>query len=102
MNNFIEYVKSLQYSLTEQEENERQTGRTTRIINQAKENAATVVCASYIHKKGIQNYGIRSITLEEFYKEKHISSNTYLFDHYTTYCLMQKHYSELITNHTTK
>lgn len=102
MNNFIEYIQSVKSSLTKQENNERQTGRTTRIINQAKANEATVVCATYIHKKYIENHDVRCLTIEEYLKETDISSKTYFFDHYTTYCLMQKHYDELISKYTNK
>lgn len=99
MNNFVEQVKNLQSSLVKQEEDERQTGRSTRIINQAKEQGSIVVCANYRQKKVFEHLGVESITLEQYHKEKRGSLKTYLFDHYAIYCVMYKRYSQLINEY---
>jgi hypothetical protein len=96
MNNFIEYVKNLRSSLLKQEESERQTGRSTRIINQAKHQKSTVVCFNYRQKKEFEHLGVETITLEQYNKEKQGSSKTYLFDHLTMYHIIDKHYSQLV------
>lgn len=96
MNNLIEQLKNLQSSLRSKEESERQTGRSTKIINQAKHQGSTLVCANYRQKEEFKNLGVESITLEQYHKEKHGSSKTYLFDHYAIYCVIDNHYSQLI------
>jgi hypothetical protein len=96
MNNFVEHIKNLKSFLLKQEDRERQTGRSTRIINQAKHQRSTVVCANYRQKLEFEHLGIENITLEQYHKEKCGSSKTYLFDHLTIYYIMDKHYSQLI------
>ena len=95
-NNFVEHIKNLKSSLLKQEDCERQTGRSTRIINQAKYQRSTVVCANYRQKWEFEHLGVEAITLEQYHKEKRELSKTYLFDHLTIYYIMDKHYSQLI------
>ena len=97
MNNLVEQLKNLRSSLLKQEESERQIGRSTKIINQAKHQGSTVVCANYRQKEQFKHYlGVDAITLEQYHKEKHGSSKTYLFDHYAIYCVIDNQYSQLI------
>lgn len=105
MNNLIEFVKNLQSSLEKQEESKRQTGRSTKIIDQARKNGSTVVCANYRQKKefehwsSIDNDPVRFITLEKYDKEKNSSTKTYLFDHFAIFSLVSEQYSRLIANY---
>jgi hypothetical protein len=91
-NNPLQFMKG---ALLEYEESLRQTGRTTRDIEEARETGAILVCHNYSSARTLsEEFGVETISLERYMSEDyHRGSNPtkYIFEHFCKHIIiMQK------------
>lgn len=96
MNDMLQFIKTM---VTAYEESLRITGRTTRLIEEAKTTGSTIVCHNQDHATLLkEEFGIEAVSLETYLKPSYHygkRNGKYLFDNAAEYVLIMDKLKEV-------
>ena len=94
-NNTLQFMKG---ALLGYEESLRQTGRTTRDVEEARKTGAILVCHDHSHARMISNkFGIETVSLERYMGEDYHRGKKptkFLFEHFCQYVIIAQKLEE--------
>jgi hypothetical protein len=92
----VEYMKK---TLIVYEESMRQTGRTTRIVENAKATSSIVVCHNLAFAYALKKeFGIEAISLDRYFSSEYLRGKKpakHVFDHFAEFTLIMKRLNEV-------
>ena len=93
--NPLQFIKG---ALLEYEESLRQTGRTTRDVEEARKTGAILVCHNHSHARMISDeFGIETISLERYMEDNYHRGKKptkFLFEHFCEYVIIMNKLEE--------
>lgn len=94
-NNPLQFMKG---ALLQYEESLRQTGRTTRDVEEARKTGAILVCHSHNHARMISDeFGIETVSLERYMEDDYHRGKKptkFLFEHFCQYVIIAQKLEE--------
>ena len=94
-NNPLQFMKG---ALLEYEESLRQTGRTTRDIEEARKTSAILVCHNYSSARMIsEEFGVETVSLERYMSDDYHRGKKpckYVFEHFCEYTVIMNKLEE--------